>query len=145
MNLDKMYDKTFNYRFRAEDCDDLRSYFEKKAGWIYIAKSKNNDLLKIGRTGKSPMERAITLSTTGVLYDYEIVFSAKVFNQFLMERAIHTKLKRYRVSKEFFNVAVPNAIAQMQLVVSDEDMLLSRFFDLEVLRSDSSIVEYALK
>src|SRR5205823_3372697 len=110
-------------------------------------KSKNNPHLKIGRTGKNPMERAKTLSTTGVLHDYEIVFSAKVFNQFWAEKTIHSKLNKFRVtsSKEFFSVSDEIAVEAFRIVCEEETNLLNRFFNLDILKSDIDLVEHAMK
>lgn len=148
MDYNKIYgSKEFNYRFKSVDVPSLLEYFQKKAGWVYIATSKDNNFLKIGRTGKDPMERAKTLSTTGVLNEYNIVFSLKVFNQFILEKNIHTSLKKYRVtqSKEFFNTSLSLAISAMEQEVVKEEKLLSEYFDLDMIKEDLNLLPYALK
>lgn len=148
MDYNKIYgSKEFNYRFKSTDMPSLLDYFKKKAGWIYIATSKDNNFLKIGRTGKDPMHRAKTLSTTGVFNEYNIVFSLKVFNQFILEKNIHTSLKKYRVtqSKEFFNTSLSLAINAIEQEVIKEETLLSGYFDLDMIKEDLNLLPYALK
>lgn len=144
MNYDILYDEKCVYRIQAKDVVELKTYFNKKGGWVYIAKSKSSPHLKIGRTGKNPMERAKTLSSTGVLHDYEIVFSTKVFNQFWAEKVIHNKLKRFRVSKEFFSVQDALAIEVFHSTYEEEQNLLKRFINLEIIKDDLDLIEHAL-
>jgi type III secretory pathway component EscV len=147
MNFDKLYDDKCVYKIQEKDIPELKKYFQKKQGWVYIAKSKDNSQLKIGRTGKNPLIRAKTLSSAGVLNDYEIFFSLKVFNQFLAETSIHTKLKRFRskASKEFFLVNEQIAIDAFEATYQEEVKLLSRFLNLEMITEDLDLLEYALK
>ncbi len=144
MNYDYLYEEKCVYKIQAKDFSELKSYLKKKQGWVYIAKSKGNPNLKIGRTSKNPLERAKTLSSTGVLHDYEIVFSTKFFNQFWAEKIVHEKLKRFRVSKEFFSAQESLAIEVFQSTFEEEHQLLSRFFNLEMLKEDLDLIEYSL-
>lgn len=147
MNYDTLYDEKCVYRIQDKDTPELKQYLKKKQGWVYIAKSKDNAHLKIGRTGKSPMERAKTLSPAGVLNEYEILFSLKVFNQFWVEKSIHDKLKRFRVtiSKEFFSVNDEVAIKAFDATYQEEIKLLGRFFDTKMVSEDLDLLEYAIK
>lgn len=145
INNDLLFDKNFNIPLGIKDIEPLKQYFLKKMGWVYIAKTKDNQFLKIGRTKKNPLERAKTLSTTGVLNHYEILFSLPVFNQYIVEKNIHKKLKKYRVSKEFFSVNIDIAINAFQEEYENEKKLLSRFLDLDILGQDLDLIEYALK
>ena len=129
----------------TQDNDNLISYFNKKNGWIYIAKSKDNTFLKIGRTSKTPMERAKTLSSTGVLNSYEIIFSVKVFNQFFVEKEIHNALKKFRISKEFFNTNIDNAIQIIDKAVKKEESILSNYFDIEIIKDDINLIPQSRK
>jgi hypothetical protein len=146
MNFDNLYDEKCVYRIQDKDIPKLKQYFQKKQGWVYIAKSKDNSQLKIGRTGKNPLIRAKTLSSAGVLNDYEIFFSLKVFNQFLAEASIHTKLKRFRskADKEFFQVNEQVAIQAFEATYDEEIKLLSRFFNTEMIKEDLDLLEYAI-
>jgi hypothetical protein len=147
MNYDKLYDENCVYRLQGKDVPELIKYFKKKQGWVYIAKSKDNNHLKIGRTGKSPIERAKTLSPAGVLNDYEIFFSLKVFNQFWAETSIHNKLKRFRVKalKEFFAVNEEEAIKAFESTYQEEIKILNKFFDTKMVSEDLDLLEYSLK
>jgi len=144
MNYDQLFDTDFKYFMTTKDIEAVKEYLKKKQGWIYIAYSRDNNFLKIGRTGKNPMVRAKTLSSTGVLSGYEILFSLKVFNQFMVEKKVHNKLKNYRIKKEFFSVDKNHAIAVIEKSCAEEDVALARFFDLDMIREDLNLIEYAL-
>lgn len=145
MNYDRLFEENCHYQPQSKDIIALKDFFIKKQGWIYIAHSKNNNLLKIGRTGKNPLERAKSLSSTGVLYDYKILFSLKVFNQFWVEKKVHQKLKKFRISKEFFSVKEDLAIEIIQQIYEEEIKLLNRFFDTTMLNEDINLLEVAIK
>lgn len=142
------YDQLFNSKktayLQVNDVETLKNYLLKKQGWVYIAYSDNNTLLKIGRTGKNPLERAKSLSSTGVLYDYEILFALPVFNQFIVEKRVHQKLKKFRISKEFFAVNKDIAIAAIQAEYDKEIELLKRFINLDMISEDLDLLEHAL-
>lgn len=145
VNYDRLFEENCHYQPQSKDIIALKDFFIKKQGWIYIAHSKNNNLLKIGRTGKNPLERAKSLSSTGVLYDYKILFSLKVFNQFWVEKKVHQKLKKFRISKEFFSVKEDLAIEIIQQIYEEEIKLLNRFFDTTMLNEDINLLEVAIK
>ena len=155
MNPDKFLDKTFSYNIHPKDHEVIKNYFVKKQGWVYIANSpnyelsesdsKNISMLKIGRTGKNPFERAKSLSSSGVAYDYDIIFSLPFFNQFIAEKNVHNRLKKLRGPKEFFRVSQDDAIKAVQEEYNNERNLLSRFFDMNILDDDINLVEYAIK
>lgn len=144
MNYEQLFDTDFKYFMTTKDIEAVKEYLKKKRGWIYIAYSRDNNLLKIGRTGKNPMVRAKTLSSTGVLSGYEILFSLKVFNQFMVEKKVHNQLKTYLIKKEFFSVDKNHAISVIEKVCAEEDIALARFFDLDMIREDLDLIEYAL-
>ena len=155
MNPDKFLDKTFTYKIHPKDYEVIKDYFVKKQGWVYIANSpnyeldenhsKNINMLKIGRTKKNPFERAKSLSSSGVPYDYNIVFSLPFFNQFIAEKNVHNRLKKLRGPKEFFRVSQADAINAVQEEYNNERNLLSRFFNVDMLNDDINLVEYAIK
>lgn len=145
INYDVLYTSKKFIQIRKDMYNSLSDYFEKKGGYIYLAKSKNNSLMKIGRTGKNPLERAESLATTGVLYDYEIIFSLPVLNQFWAESQVHQKLKKFRFDKEFFAVNQQFAIDTMGKVYTLEEHLLKRYFNIELLKKDYYNIENALK
>jgi hypothetical protein len=75
--------------------------------YIYILRNESMPgLFKIGYTYNDPTQRASQLFKTGVPTEFEIVHVFKCFNGMRIERAIHEKLKSFRVNKnrEFFNV-----------------------------------------
>lgn len=145
INYDVLYTSKKFIQIRKDMYNSLSDYFEKKGGYIYLAKSKNNSLMKIGRTGKNPLERAQSLATTGVLYDYEIIFSLPVLNQFWAESQVHQKLKKFRFDKEFFAVNQQFAIDTMGKVYTLEEHLLKRYFNIELLKKNYYNIENALK
>lgn len=145
INYDILYNSKKFIQIRKEMHDDISSYFDKKHGYVYLAKSKNNSLMKIGRTGKNPLERAETLATTGVLYNYEIVFALPVLNQFWAESHVHQKLKKFRFDKEFFAVNQDFAIDTISQVYKLEEHLLKRYFNVEELKKDYYHIDKALK
>lgn len=145
INFDILYNPKQFIQIRKELYPELTAYFEKKSGYIYLAISKNNSLMKIGRTCKNPLARAESLSSTGVLYDFEILFSLPVLNQFWAESTVHQKLKKFRVNKEFFAVNQDFAIKTMENTYHLEDHLLKRYFNLSQLRNNFYDIEKALK
>jgi len=146
MNYDKLFEDKFEYKLNAcRDLEPLKSYLQKKQGWVYIVRSNDNGLLKIGRTSKHPMERAKSLSSTGVLNEYEVLFSLKVFNQFLVEKKIHKALAKYRISKEFFSVDINKAITVIQKECDKEIKNFERFIDTNMIKEDLELIFYALK
>lgn len=145
INFDILYNSKKFIQIRKDMHEEVSDYFHKKSGYIYLAKSKNNSLMKIGRTGKNPLERAESLSTTGVLYDYEIIFSLPVLNQFWAETTVHQKIKKYRFDKEFFAVNQQLAIDTMGKVYVLEEHLLKRYFNVDVLKKNYAEIDKALK
>lgn len=138
-NLDILYNsKKF---IQLNNClyPTIDNYFKSKKGFIYIAISKDNSFIKIGRTKKNPLERAKTLSSTGVFNEYEIVYSLEVLNQFFCESYCHKLLKQYRVKKEFFLVNLDVAINTLNKSSLYEDKVLSRYFNVQLLKKNIPI------
>lgn len=142
---DKLFDEGFSFNLGEKDVEALKEYFKNKRGWVYIAKTKDNSFLKIGRTGKNPLERAKTLSSTGVLNSYEILFTLPFFNQFIGEKKVHSKLARFRVSKEFFSIKESVAIDIIQKEMMNEKKLLDNFIDTNLIAQDIELMSQALK
>lgn len=145
INFDILYNKKQFIQIRKEMHPDLVHYFEKKSGYIYMAISKNNSLMKIGRTGKNPLARAESLSSTGVLYDFQILFALPVLNQFWAENTVHQKLSKFRVDKEFFAVNQQFAITMMEKTYELEEHLLKRYFNVVQLKDNFYDIQNALK
>lgn len=145
IDFDILYNSKQFIQIKPEYHNDISTYFQKKIGSVYVATSKNNSLLKIGRTSKNPLERANTLSTVGVLYDFEIMFSLPFLNQFWAESEVHKKLKKFRVDKEFFGVKQPYAIEVINEVYHLEEHLLKRYFNVSNLKNHPSDISDAIK
>ena len=145
VNFDLLYNPKQFIQIRPDFYSQVSQYFEKKSGFIYLAVSKNNNLLKIGRTGKTPLARAESLSGTGVLYDFEILFSLPVLNQFWAESSVHQKLKKYRVDKEFFAVNQQFAIEMMENIYNLEEHLLKRYFNIKELKNNYTDIGKCIK
>lgn len=145
IDFDILYNNKEFIQIKPEMYNHIIDYFNKKSGSIYLAISKNNDFIKLGRTGKNPLERAETLSTTGVLHDFDIPFSLPVLNQFWAEAMVHKKLKKYRVNKEFFAVNRQFAIKIMTEVYELEEHLLKRYFKIDQLKNNYNDIHNYLK
>lgn len=144
MDFDLLFNKEYKNTLSQKDAQALQEYLITKKGWIYIAQSKDNSLLKIGRTGKSPLQRAKSLSSTGVFNAYEIIFSLPFFNQYIAEKNIHLALKKFRRKKEFFIVNEDVAIDVIQKEYNQEKKLLKRFLDVAMLEEDINLVSFAI-
>ncbi len=84
-------------------------------GWIYILinPSFKEDALKIGRTSRSPEERAAELSTSsGVPTKFLIAYKQFVSDCEQVEKLVHKRLNQYRINddREFFQVCLSEAI-----------------------------------
>jgi len=77
-------------------------------GYVYCLSTKTHNLLKIGRTKRNPLKRAIELSNTGVPDKFKVEISKKVKDCVETEKLIHNELKKFRWNKkkEFFNVSL---------------------------------------
>ncbi|MDE2834765.1 MAG: GIY-YIG nuclease family protein [Bacteroidota bacterium] len=90
-------------------CQDRRFARVKEVGWVYAARNEayGTDVLKIGQTRVSPMERVVAMSrSTEVLKPFELVYFLHASNRLWAERTVHDLLAQYRVrpNKEFFRV-----------------------------------------
>ena len=81
-------------------------------GHVYILLNPSHKLLKIGKTTKTPEERAAELSSTGVPAPFMVAFSEKVSDCDLAEIRIHAELSAFRFNedREFFSVGLKDAI-----------------------------------
>lgn len=88
---------------------------QRKAGYVYILTSSalKANWLKIGKTTRTPRERAAEISrATGVPVPYEVVFEVPVSDCHAAEKAIHRALNKKRAAsnREFFVLPLPKAI-----------------------------------
>ena len=86
----------------------------KNEGYVYIFSNnspKMKDIIKAGKTQKTPEERAKALNkNTGTIGKYKVEWSRFVENCHLTEKIIHYKLENYHYEKEFFEIAAGKAI-----------------------------------
>ncbi|WP_240761515.1 GIY-YIG nuclease family protein [Nitrosococcus wardiae] len=98
-------------------------------GYIYILtnSSYEKNLLKIGRTSRSPEARAkeIYRNATGIPTPFKVSFKRKVLNCKEAERLIHKRLNSYRShnSREFFKLPINEAINIINHVCEEIDRL----------------------
>lgn len=86
------------------------------SGWVYVITNPAiPDRVKVGYTEKpDPKQRARELKTTGVPYDYEVVFAARVLEPKALESAVHRALARWRADREWFSCSIVDAIATIE-------------------------------
>lgn len=89
-------------------------------------KRARENALKIGKTSRTPEERAEELSaSTGVSTPYVVVHSREVKNMDECEKKVHKKLFKYRFRKEFFDIDVKTAIEVVDEVCEVDSIFLS--------------------
>lgn len=142
-NFDFLYDEINNYNIQPYDIENLQAYFKKRKGWIYISKNASEAAFKIGRTTKSPWERAKTLSPAGVLHDFEVLFALPVYQNVIVEQLVHRILKKYRVksSKEFFLCNLEIAAKAVEQAQQEEKNILSKTFNDSFFEEDISLMD----
>ena len=145
MNFDYLFEENYLHKIPKRDIETLKDYLIAKKGWIYVMQSKDNNQLKIGRTGKSPFERSKSLSNTGVFHDYVILYAHETYNQFITENLIKDKLKKYRVKKEFYNLNKDFAISTIASILEDEKLKISRYLLLDIINDDIELIDLAIK
>ena len=93
------------------------------AGFIYILTNPafQSDLLKIGKTTRTPSERAREIATTGVPAEFIVSFDIATSDCDYAEAVIHHHLtqERYAANREFFRLPLPEAIAKVTAIVED--------------------------
>lgn len=143
-NFDFLYNENSKYHIQPFDILNIKKYFEQKKGWIYISKNKAFPEIKIGRTSKTPWERAKTLSTSGLLHDYEVLFALSVKNSFIAEKQVHVLLKKHRIkkNKEFFLCNLDIAIKAVEKVYNDEINILKKTFKENFFEENLEFLDY---
>lgn len=101
----------------SEDVGDL------ELSYIYVLTNPTmNDIVKIGKTTRTPEDRARELSRgTGVPVDFQVAYEHSVQDCDLVEKMIHRKLAQYRVSnnREFFQLSLKDAIDAVRSVAAE--------------------------
>jgi len=85
---------------------------QKDIGYVYIfSNSEMPDKIKIGKTNRSPEERAEELSRqTSNIGKFKVEWSKKVFNVDFFEKYLQFVFKEFHYEKEFFYIEVDLAI-----------------------------------
>ena len=102
---------------------DNRSADHPHAGYVYILINSHygTDLLKIGKTIRSPEDRAQEIFTTGVPGEFMVAYEEHVQDCNEAENEIHLRLTKYRVSdnREFFRIPLKDAVRVVSEVASE--------------------------
>ncbi len=118
------------------------NYVLSRRGWVYIAYNRGYPgVLKVGRTSKTPTQRMRTLSSAGVLEEYECLRSMKFVDSHWAEARIHELLGVTRVRKEFFQASADDIYAVF-LRVQREEMLILKDIAREKLLHAPSLQLY---
>ena len=102
--------------------DNIVYYTDKKRGlffgregdeWVYILTNPAiPEMVKIGYTKMDPHTRALQISKgTGIPLGYEVAWAYKCYKGERIEREVHNRFKKQRVSptREFFRVTLEEA------------------------------------
>ncbi len=93
------------------------------AGHVYLlVNASNPGLLKIGKTERTPEDRARELSTgSGVPSPFMVAYSEDVPDCAKAERLIHKRLDKFRPNKnrEFFQLPLKDAIIELSRIAED--------------------------
>jgi hypothetical protein len=96
------------------------------SGYIYVLlnPSMDRNVLKIGKTKRTPEVRAAELSNaTGVPLRFMVAYEAQVSNCDVAENMIHQRLGAYRISenREFFELPLKDAISVVDEIIKEID------------------------
>lgn len=98
----------------SEQEDESKEKRLLKSGYIYILINPQlpPNTLKIGKTARTPEERANEIYSTGVPGEFLVAYEEHVLDSDAAEAAIHTRLASYRISdqREFFRLPLKNAV-----------------------------------
>lgn len=100
-------------------------------GFVYcLGNDAIPDLLKIGFTTRSPMQRAEELSrASGVPRDFEVYFYMEIQNPQEVETRIHRILNGYRLNgrREFFNVSDETVLELFERIEDQQGMIATSY------------------
>ena len=96
----------------------------KDLGIVYVLTNPAMPgLVKIGKTARHSVDARLSeLYTTGVPVPFECAFAGKISDESSVERAFHTAFGPYRInpSREFFQIEPEQAIALLELMVTED-------------------------
>lgn len=110
----------FSTANRIEDSATAAETKSSKSGYVYILINFQlpANTLKIGKTIRSPEERAQEIFTTGVPGEYIVAYEEHVLDSEAAEAVIHSRLATYRINnqREFFRLPLKHAVKVMHEV-----------------------------
>jgi hypothetical protein len=95
------------------------------SGYVYIfTNSAMPGLVKIGWTNITPYDRAKQLHTTGVPVPFTVYGFIQIENPEKIEKAVHAKLSKFRVSKsrEYFKIDPEEAVKILESVSGEYEL-----------------------
>ncbi len=96
---------------------------KKEYVYIIINPAFRGDIVKIGKTERTPEERADELfkKNTGLPSKYYVAYEEQVENCHFIEQQVHYKLRKHRWShdREFFAVSLKDAIRVLQATIKE--------------------------
>jgi hypothetical protein len=101
---------------------DTDSSSSDTRGWVYVLSNKAMPgLLKIGFSSKDPLERALELEGTGVPHPFVVEYDVLTRSARTIEQATHAILADFREGKEFFRMAVSEAVLAIRTAIASEN------------------------
>jgi len=111
-----------------------KDHMEKNISYVYVLSntSYGKDIFKIGSTSGIPEDRAVALSSTGLIHPFIVVHKQKFKNaEFFEKKIFHKTLMKQRIkgNREFFKVDLSNLkkifkiIKDNELNLKDDDKL----------------------
>lgn len=97
---------------------------EESLGIVYVLTNPAMPgLVKIGKTSRGSVDARLNeLYSTGVPVPFECAFAGKILDESKVERAFHKAFGPYRInpSREFFQIEPEQAIALLELMVTED-------------------------
>lgn len=126
-NSRKVWSNHFDLGFVLYDhkAHSFYDFVQKRKGFLYVIEHPDRvGLLKLGRTSKDPFVRAKTLSTAGILGDFNVLWITEFANASWAEAQVHKSLSVFNEGKEFFRVSLSQAKEVFINLSNKEDKLL---------------------
>lgn len=94
-------------------------------GWVYVLSNKAMpDIIKIGYSTKDPSLRADELAGTGLPHAFVVEYDALIIEPRDVEQQVHQQLREFHEGKEFFRIAVRQAIECIRQVASTQKKMI---------------------
>ena len=130
--VDELYEKLSINRAKLELLEDLienGAIEYTKDEYVYVLRNASfPQLVKIGTTKRNPNSRLSEInSATGVPTPFEILYVENCQNGSFVEKTVHERLSKFRVSnrKEFFAIQPEIAIQTIKSISQEEDSSLN--------------------